>query len=54
MLVMRNLENLRWETTRSIDESFRTFSAELDANLANTIETTRGTIRSARTLREAK
>ncbi len=54
LIVMRNLENLRWETSRSIDESFRAFSIELDEGIAKTIEATLGAIRSAQALREEK
>ncbi|OPY21803.1 MAG: hypothetical protein A4E24_00349 [Methanomethylovorans sp. PtaU1.Bin093] len=46
-LVLRNLENLRWETLQNIDTTFRKFSASFDINLAMTIEATHGTIRSA-------
>ncbi|MCX5841973.1 MAG: hypothetical protein NTY16_11110 [Deltaproteobacteria bacterium] len=46
-LVMRNLENLRYETLLNIDTAFRKFSNELDANLALTIEATHGAVRSA-------
>lgn len=46
-LVLRNLENLRWETLQNIDTTFRKFSASFDTNLSMTIEATHGTIRSA-------
>jgi len=46
-LVMRNLENLRWETLQNIDTAFRKFGADLDTNLGLTIEATHGAIRSA-------
>ncbi|MBC7085413.1 MAG: dynamin family protein [Methanomethylovorans sp.] len=46
-LVLRNLENLRWETLQNIDTTFRKLSHILDNNLAMTIEATYGTIRSA-------
>ena len=52
MLVMRNLENLRWETGQNIDAAFRKFSADLDANLGLTIGATHGAINS--TLAERK
>jgi GTPase SAR1 family protein len=45
MLVMRNLENLRYETLRSIDEGFRKFSSDLDENLRLTTEATHGAAR---------
>ncbi|OPY39142.1 MAG: GTPase Era [Methanoregula sp. PtaU1.Bin051] len=54
LLVMRNLENLRWETSRSVDESFKKFSAELDSGIARAVDATLGAIRSARKLREVK
>ncbi len=46
-LVLRNLENLRWETLQNIDTTFRKFSTNLDTNLSMTIKATHGTIRSA-------
>ena len=46
-LVVRNLENLRWETLQNIDTAFRKFSTELDTNLSLTIEATHGAVRSA-------
>ena len=42
VLVIRNLENLRYETLRSIDEGFRRFSSDLDENLRLTTEATHG------------
>lgn len=42
MLVVRNLENLRYETLQSIDEGFRKFSSDLDENLRLTTEATHG------------
>jgi len=46
-LVMRNLENLRWETMQNVDAAFRKFSSDLDADLHLSIEATHGAIRSA-------
>jgi hypothetical protein len=46
-LVIRNLENLRWETLQNIDAAFRKFSTDLDTNLGLTIEATHGAVRSA-------
>ncbi len=46
-LVVRNLENLRWETLQNIDTAFRKFSTDLDTNLTLTIEATHGAVRSA-------
>lgn len=45
-LVMRNLENLRWETLQNINMAFRKFGADLDTNLGLTIEATHGSINS--------
>jgi len=53
-IVMRNLENIRWETLRSIEESFRAFSTELDTGISQAVEATQGAIRAARALREEK
>jgi len=47
VLVIRNLENLRYETLQSIDEGFRKFSSDLDANLGLTLEATHGAILAA-------
>ena len=47
MLVIRNLENLRWETLQNIDAAFRKFGMDLDANLGMTIDATHGAINSA-------
>jgi len=46
-LVIRNLENLRYETLLNIDAAFRKFSMDLDTNLGLTIEATQGAIRTA-------
>jgi small GTP-binding protein len=51
ILVMRNLENLRWETLQNIDAAFRKFGADLDTNLGLTIDATHGAIESALTRR---
>ena len=42
VLVMRNLENLRYETLQNIDAGFRQFSGDLDENLRLTTEATQG------------
>ncbi|HUH78940.1 MAG TPA: dynamin family protein [Methanoregula sp.] len=47
LLVMRNLENLRWETLQNIDTAFRKFGIDLDASLAGTIEATHGAMNAA-------
>ncbi|MDO9035828.1 MAG: dynamin family protein [Methanoregula sp.] len=47
MLVIRNLENLRWATIQNIDTAFRKFSSDLDTNLGLTIDATQGAIRLA-------
>ncbi len=46
-LVIRNLENLRWETLQNIDAAFRKYGRDLDTNLGLTIKATHGAIRSA-------
>ena len=46
-LVIRNLENLRYETLQNIDLAFRKYNIDLDTNLGLTIEATHGAIRSA-------
>lgn len=46
-LVLRNVENLRWATRQNIEDTFRRFGAYLDQRLAETIESTRGAIRTA-------
>ncbi len=43
-LVVRNAENLRWATLQNIDATFRQFSRELDADLAEAADATRGAI----------
>jgi len=47
VLVIRNLENLRYETLQSVDTAFREYSANLDENLRLTIDATHGAIRAA-------
>jgi hypothetical protein len=47
MLVIRNLENLRYETLLNIDAGFRKYGSDLDENLRLTTEATHGAIRSA-------
>lgn len=42
VLVIWNLENLRYETLQSIDEGFRKFSGDLDGNLRLTTDATHG------------
>jgi hypothetical protein len=46
-LVMRNVENLRWATFQSIDETFLRFSQTLDRRLADTIAATHGAVQVA-------
>jgi GTP-binding protein EngB required for normal cell division len=46
-LVRRNVENLRWATLQNINEAFRRFGAQLDQDLADTIQATHGAIRAA-------
>ncbi len=52
ILVMRNLENLRWATRQNIDAAFRKFSADLNTKLGLTIEATHGAINSALAMRK--
>jgi len=47
VLMMRNLENLRYETLQNIDTGFLKFSRDLDSDLRMTIDATHGAIRSA-------
>jgi len=51
-LVTRNVENLRWATYKSIDQTFWRFSATLDDRLAHTIAATHGAIHAALERRE--
>ena len=46
-LVQRNVENLRWTTLLSLDETFRRLSTQLDQRLADTLAVTRGVIATA-------
>ena len=44
VLVMRNLENIRYETLQNVSTGFRKFTGDLDMNLLQTIEATHGAI----------
>jgi len=46
-LAVTNVENLRWATFQSIDDTFTRFSSALDQSLADTIAATNGAIRAA-------
>jgi hypothetical protein len=46
-LVVPNVENLRWATYQSIDQTFVRFGSTLDQRLAETVEATHGAIRAA-------
>ena len=46
-LVLRNLENVRWETLQNIDTAFRKFSSDLDTTFSIIITATHSTIHSA-------
>ena len=46
-LVLSNVENLRWATYQSINETFRRFGSILDERLVDTITATHGAIRAA-------
>jgi len=47
MLVMHNVENLRWSTLQSIETGFRRFISSLDERLSDTIGATHGAIQKA-------
>jgi GTP-binding protein EngB required for normal cell division len=47
MLVIRNVENLRWATLQSLDQTFRRFGLTLDERLQDTMAATRGAIQAA-------
>ena len=51
-LVVRNTENLRWATIQNVDATFRQFGRELDADLAEAIDATKGAITAAYTKRK--
>ena len=44
-LIQRNVENLRWSTHRSLEETFRRFASRLDNDFADTLAVTIGSIR---------
>jgi len=44
-LIQRNVENLRWATHRSLEETFRQFASQLDNGFADTLAVTEGSIR---------
>ena len=46
-LVISNVENLRWATYQSIDQTFARFGSALDGRLADTTAATHGAIRAA-------
>ncbi len=46
-LVIPNVENLRWATYQSLDQTFLRFARTLDERLADTIEATHGAIQTA-------
>src|SRR5512144_2542309 len=47
MLARRNVENVRWALRQNIDDTFRHFGSELDAQLAGMIAALHGATRSA-------
>jgi len=53
-LVVSNVENLRWATYQSIDETFRRFRSGLDELLAETIAATHGAVQAAMEERQKK
>lgn len=46
-LVAQNIENLRWNAIRQVDETFRSFTREIDAQFQALIEGTRGAMEAA-------
>jgi hypothetical protein len=46
-LVIPNVENLRWATYQSLDQTFLRFARTLDERLAGTIAATHGAIQAA-------
>jgi len=46
-LVISHVENLRWATCQSLDQTFIRFGSSLDERLAATIEATQGAIKAA-------
>lgn len=52
-LVMRNVENLRWATLQSLQQTFRRFGLTLDERLRETIAATHGAIEQTYTHRQA-
>ena len=53
-LVIRNVENLRWETFQSLNRTFDRFGDELQHRMADTITATQGAIIAAIALRDQK
>jgi GTP-binding protein EngB required for normal cell division len=53
-LVIRNVENLRWETFQSLNRTFDRFGDELKHRMADTITATQGAIIAAIALRDQK
>lgn len=51
-LVVRNTENLRWATIQNVDATFRQFGRELDTDLAEAVDATKGAITAAYTKRK--
>ena len=54
MLTCRNVENLRWALRHNIDNTFRRFGSELDAQLLAGITALHGGIRSALNKRQGE
>lgn len=52
-LVLRNVENLRWSTLQSLDDTFRRFAAMLQDRLAAAIDSTKSAIDAAASKRRA-
>ncbi|HDL86354.1 MAG TPA: Dynamin family protein, partial [Candidatus Acetothermia bacterium] len=52
-LVVANVENLRWATFQSIDQTFSQFASTLDRRLAETVDATHGAIHAAMERRQS-
>jgi hypothetical protein len=53
-IVLRNVESLQWATWQNIDETFRRFSLDLDQELKEIANATRGAIQESHTKRMQK
>jgi ribosome biogenesis GTPase A len=53
VVVIRNVENLRWATRQNMEDTFGRFGGELDERLAMSLDATRGAMRKALDQRKA-